>query len=826
MARKEQGVTHILVLLAALGLIAFIMISSTASFKDSLFSKLFPKPFSEASGPGIAFVDSSNQPITQTTLPTIKVQLTSPWSATASGTGVKGTSSQSFSISSSGDDLNQDSNNSYGPTSKTVWLGTGQSATNSWTGLRFTNVTIPKGVTITSAKLHVYSPSDQWINMGMSLTADASGNSVPFGEGSSPSTRSRTNASVNHSSNTKWAANTSYDLDEIKTVIQEVVNRADWQSGNALSLILKGNGPVVGRKFVTSFDGDPSNAPKLIVTYDTGSVSVPGPTTAPLTTAGVTIAEDSNFTTHVVTMAPYVSNPTYLDYTFSNTSLGTKTVYSKFTASNGQTQVFSGSIDLVSGATPTSTPMIMPMPTTPPGGSGLVSSAAVWNPVTKYDTCPSYPANVVTAADKIAYIKSVHDSYKVQGPDGKWYPTWHPPVDPKTGCKFGHEHGRDPSQSLIWNQVKQYFAYDANGNGTIDASELSAAGLPFGYVNEALDIYNSGAIMRHESHEGHKVEFANGEIDSAEHFFGTDNNLGLVVPIKGGAKWVDSGARCYHFSKVHQGVNSPDAFSMNLHEVYYFASCKGPTAAYDMQTSNAVLMSFGAPGEFTNWCDPENDRTTPVVTGKNATNQNYPGTRGNGSRLIIQRSCIEKYGLVPPNGPIFSINPYEAWIQTLRVSTAAGKDLISGINFTFDVEDASRYYWPGHTDPNTGQANLGRAMDLCYENFNGRVYRHVLCDSATKNGSIQGIKWDDPRSAFRGIHRGMYFQPPVLTNARGAAVWYSDPFGGNAQTTPFPGSIKQLIPSKNVNYNNLGQTDPRVNDRVEDDGGGTVHAPN
>ncbi|MCL4295980.1 MAG: hypothetical protein KJ077_09645 [Anaerolineae bacterium] len=42
---------------------------------------------------------------------------------------------------------------------------------------------------------------------------------------------------------------------------------------------------------------------------------------------------------------------------------------------------------------------------------------------------------------------SVHDQYKVAGPDGKMYPTWHPQVDP-SGCYFTHEHGDDPRTSV------------------------------------------------------------------------------------------------------------------------------------------------------------------------------------------------------------------------------------------------------------------------------------------------------------------------------------------------------------------------------------------
>lgn len=40
--------------------------------------------------------------------------------------------------------------------------------------------------------------------------------------------------------------------------------------------------------------------------------------------------------------------------------------------------------------------------------------------------------------------QSVHDGYTAIGPDGNVYPTWHPSVDPATGCWFDHEHGSDP----------------------------------------------------------------------------------------------------------------------------------------------------------------------------------------------------------------------------------------------------------------------------------------------------------------------------------------------------------------------------------------------
>src|SRR6266446_1154229 len=59
--------------------------------------------------------------------------------------------------------------------------------------------------------------------------------------------------------------------------------------------------------------------------------------------------------------------------------------------------------------------------------------------------------------------KAQHDAYTVVGPDHKRYPTWHPPIDPATGCSFGHDHGRDPRGSALYREAGPIpFAYTNN----------------------------------------------------------------------------------------------------------------------------------------------------------------------------------------------------------------------------------------------------------------------------------------------------------------------------------------------------------------------------
>ncbi len=86
------------------------------------------------------------------------------------------------------------------------------------------------------------------------------------------------------------------------------------------------------------------------------------------------------------------------------------------------------------------------------------------------------------------------------------------------------------------------------------------------------------------------------------------------------------------------------------------------------------------------------------------------------------------------------------------------------------------------------------------------------------------VSYDDPRSPFNGVKREFYFNQTPISNRGGSTIWYTDPFGNNAQTTPFTGSIKQYIaPIDNsrpyaLESNAIGAT------RYY--GGNGVHAPN
>lgn len=317
-------------------------------------------------------------------------------------------SNVSFQVNASSDDVNEINGSfdpNYGPLSVTLWIG---GNTSSYTGLRFQNVAIPKGATITSARVEVYNTSEQWISMQMEIAAENTGNSSPFSSTDLPSQRSMTSKKVNHSSNVKWNTNSWYQLDDIAALIQEVVNRSDWNSGNNLSIILKGAGGQYARKFVKSFDGSSNNAPKLVVAYTLGSNQS---TVTSISTATSTVTPTS---TPVPTKIP--------------TATPTKIPVITLTESPTPMQ---------STPTPTSTQTSLEYGTWVPNGTGI--------------TC----------------TKAQHDAYYVIGPDGKKYSTYHPVKDPVSGCNFGHDHGDDPKTSIVDSSLPP-FGYAAEAAGMFE----------------------------------------------------------------------------------------------------------------------------------------------------------------------------------------------------------------------------------------------------------------------------------------------------------------------------------------------------------------------
>ncbi len=134
-------------------------------------------------------------------------------------------------------------------------------------GIRFTNLTIPPGATIVNA--YVQFTVDQVNSEPTALTikAQASDNPPTFADTKHDiSSRSLTSQSVTWSPApwlTKRESGPNQRTPNLAPLIQAIVNRSGWASGNALVLIITGSGV----RSAEAFDGVPASAPILHIEY-------------------------------------------------------------------------------------------------------------------------------------------------------------------------------------------------------------------------------------------------------------------------------------------------------------------------------------------------------------------------------------------------------------------------------------------------------------------------------------------------------------------------------------------------------------------------------
>ncbi len=139
-------------------------------------------------------------------------------------------------------------------------------------GMRFTGVDIPQGATIVDAWIQFQ--VDEATSQATSVTIEgqASDNAATFTTSSgSISSRPRTSAAVAvpwslPAWNQIGAAGTDQQTPNLAGIIQEIVSRPAWTSGNALVIIVTGS----GRRVAESYEGDTGGAPLLHIDIDAG----------------------------------------------------------------------------------------------------------------------------------------------------------------------------------------------------------------------------------------------------------------------------------------------------------------------------------------------------------------------------------------------------------------------------------------------------------------------------------------------------------------------------------------------------------------------------
>lgn len=150
----------------------------------------------------------------------------------------------------------------------------GLTNTYQWSGLRFQNITVPRGATITSAYIEFTTASTNLLGSGnLIIRGQASDNPATFTTArSNISSRTRTTAVVNWNNVPSWIINGAKNsTPSLKTVVQELVNRAGWNSGNSMVFIIDGT----GYHSAYAYENRPTSAARLVIQWSLARSAMP-----------------------------------------------------------------------------------------------------------------------------------------------------------------------------------------------------------------------------------------------------------------------------------------------------------------------------------------------------------------------------------------------------------------------------------------------------------------------------------------------------------------------------------------------------------------------
>lgn len=164
---------------------------------------------------------------------------------------------------------------SWSNNSSSSGIGRAFAGNEVYSAWRFQNVTIPQGVTITSAYLRITDDQNQSAKtIHFKIKGIKEANTANFS--SDPDGRTKTTAGVDWDFNSATqVTGTQRTSPDIASVIQEIINQGSWASGNALGLITDDDGTSNDNIFrYTSYDGSTTICAELEINYIAGSSSV------------------------------------------------------------------------------------------------------------------------------------------------------------------------------------------------------------------------------------------------------------------------------------------------------------------------------------------------------------------------------------------------------------------------------------------------------------------------------------------------------------------------------------------------------------------------
>ncbi len=134
-------------------------------------------------------------------------------------------------------------------------------------GLRFRNITIPKGATVTKAYIQFTTDEEKSGTTSLQIKGQQIGDAPIFRTiDTDISERATTDASVSWNPEA-WEsvgeARAAQRTPNLKTIVQEIINGTDWAPANAMAFIIRGS----GERTAESYDGDRDKAAVLHITF-------------------------------------------------------------------------------------------------------------------------------------------------------------------------------------------------------------------------------------------------------------------------------------------------------------------------------------------------------------------------------------------------------------------------------------------------------------------------------------------------------------------------------------------------------------------------------
>ncbi len=139
---------------------------------------------------------------------------------------------------------------------------------NQHIGLRFQNVGIPAGATVTNAYIQFTADETDEDDVNLTIQGDVSGSAAAFSYAiNNVSGRTKTVASVNWQPEV-WSsigqAGEAERTPDISFIVQEIIDLQDWAGGHNMVIIISGT----GTRTAESVDGSPADAPILHIEYN------------------------------------------------------------------------------------------------------------------------------------------------------------------------------------------------------------------------------------------------------------------------------------------------------------------------------------------------------------------------------------------------------------------------------------------------------------------------------------------------------------------------------------------------------------------------------